>query len=203
MADHEDDVQAGKVDVAGGDDDATVHPTATRSPKRNAIADAVTARLNKQHSGTGNVDDGKQRTAHKNKVRKIINEISGAVTYEKAYDCLKVRVYACTYTCLKEAHPPTVHAPRTAGPHPSRQHPRPSYRDKVPLVSRFTAKDCTTTALARSCDRSANRGRLSQAVPRLSGRVVCPGIGAVERRQPGHAKAAVDTRHDRRTDGGV
>lgn len=63
-----------------------------RAVERSAVADAVTARLEKEKQGqaesSAQADDAKAASAHKMKLRRIINDIAGAVSYEKACACL-------------------------------------------------------------------------------------------------------------------
>lgn len=83
----------------GGDDAeekgaaAALQPIAesSRMPARSAIADAVAARLEREKQQVqrdGSADEEQMRSAHNQKLRRIINDMSGAVSYDKAHACL-------------------------------------------------------------------------------------------------------------------
>lgn len=61
-------------------------------PSRSAIADAVASRLSLQAVGSSETsnEDVKRQSEFKAKIRKLINELTASVNYEKSSACLRV-----------------------------------------------------------------------------------------------------------------
>jgi len=62
----------------------------SRGPSRNDIAEAVASRLKSQGETVKIGDHSKRELDHKAKIRKLINEMTASVNYEKAGACLRV-----------------------------------------------------------------------------------------------------------------
>lgn len=61
----------------------------SRDPSRGDIAEAVASRL-KVQLDPASTNDSKRQNDHKTKIRKLINELTASVNYEKSSACLRV-----------------------------------------------------------------------------------------------------------------
>lgn len=65
----------------------------SRQPSRSDIAQAVASRLQTTQSDSPNKDEVERQSKAKAKLRKLINELTASVNYEKASVCLRVSLY--------------------------------------------------------------------------------------------------------------
>jgi hypothetical protein len=77
---------SGEEREAGESDSARV-----REPSRSDIAQAVASRLQSRGGDDStSIDEAKRQSDHKTKIRKLINELTASVNYEKSSACLRV-----------------------------------------------------------------------------------------------------------------
>lgn len=65
-------------------------PASQRQPRRSDIAQAVVSRMQLTQHDTPNIEEVERQTKHKVKLRKLINETTASVNYQKASACLRV-----------------------------------------------------------------------------------------------------------------
>lgn len=73
---------------------------ATRQPSRSDIAQAIATRLHSQNEDTKTSEESKRQSDQKIKIRRLINELTASINYEKASSCLRVsREARLSYNC--------------------------------------------------------------------------------------------------------
>ena len=80
-------------------------PRSGNTPEeRRAIAAAALARIEEQKkreaANSVAIELGKDKFKHEQKIRRLINEVAGPLTYQKAHACLQVNIIAYMHSFL-------------------------------------------------------------------------------------------------------